>query len=391
MSNLIDLMNVKYILVAQNSPPQDPNLTVDISQGYNERPVGELVEGTTVEQSFVSNHANLAAVGILFATYARSNTGLTIVHLRTGGSTADIANFSLKNTELPNNDWVTLSFPQVSDSEGKFYSMIVESKGTSPGNAVTIWSTSSSPRGGTLRINSTAQAGSICFMTYFRVQRYKLVYQDSGVRIFENTHVFPRAFLVHEALRTNNALQDLRTADERGIDLRKVALIAPDSPIATPLGSVSSPEIGDDNITIEEYQPEKIDIEVRSTMDGLLIISNVFYPGWSAYVDGKPSPIVRADHALQGIVLPAGTHRVQLVYAPEFASMILFLTITSSLVVAFLLLGRTSNKGGKLHARGSLSHDFHRAISACHGTLELTSSLHLVLLMEDELTIRTIQ
>jgi hypothetical protein len=357
MSNLIDLMNVKYILVAQNSPPQDPNLTVDISQSYNERPVGELVEGTTVEQSFVSNHANLAAIGILFATYARSNTGLTIVHLRMLGSTADIANFSLKNTELPNNSWVTLSFPQIADSEGKFYSIIVESKGTNQGNAVTIWSTSSSPPGGTLKIGNTAQAGSICFMTYFRVQRYKLVYQDSGVRIFDNTHVYPRAFLVHEVLRTNNALQDLRTADERGIDLRKVALVAPDAAIATPLGSVPSPGIGDENITIADYQPERIDIEVHSTIGGLLIISNVFYPGWSAYVDGRPSPIVRVDHALQGIVLPAGTHHIQLLYSLRFADLILFLTIVSSLVVAFLLLPRSKRRS---HARDSIDVDSSR-------------------------------
>ena len=44
----------------------------------------------------------------------------------------------------------------------------------------------------------------------------------------------------------------------------------------------------------------------------LLVISQAWYPGWRAYVDGQPAPLLRADYAIKAVPVPAGHHVVQL-------------------------------------------------------------------------------
>jgi uncharacterized membrane protein YfhO len=48
----------------------------------------------------------------------------------------------------------------------------------------------------------------------------------------------------------------------------------------------------------------------------LLIVSETFYPGWEATVDGKPEPIYEVFGALRGVVLESGSHRVEMRYQP---------------------------------------------------------------------------
>jgi uncharacterized membrane protein YfhO len=45
-----------------------------------------------------------------------------------------------------------------------------------------------------------------------------------------------------------------------------------------------------------------------------LVISDPYYPGWSAFLDGKPAPLLAANYALRGVAVPAGEHTVELRY-----------------------------------------------------------------------------
>ncbi len=47
---------------------------------------------------------------------------------------------------------------------------------------------------------------------------------------------------------------------------------------------------------------------------GLLVLSEVYYPAWKAYVDGEPARLYVADHALRAVPVPAGEHTVELRY-----------------------------------------------------------------------------
>ena len=67
---------------------------------------------------------------------------------------------------------------------------------------------------------------------------------------------------------------------------------------------------------ISDYQDERVAIRTRTTRPGLLVLTDSFYPGWKAAVDGKDAKIHRVDYLVRGVRLPAGTHTVTFRYEP---------------------------------------------------------------------------
>ena len=66
----------------------------------------------------------------------------------------------------------------------------------------------------------------------------------------------------------------------------------------------------------ERWTDQQVSAEVVDTRSGLLILSQAWFPGWTASVDGRPAPVVRADGLLQGVPVPPGDHQVTLSYHP---------------------------------------------------------------------------
>ena len=69
----------------------------------------------------------------------------------------------------------------------------------------------------------------------------------------------------------------------------------------------------------------------------LLMLSEVWDPGWSATVDGEPAPVLLADHVLRAVPVPAGEHTVTLTYEPLYLRLglaIAALTLVAIVVVA---------------------------------------------------------
>ena len=64
------------------------------------------------------------------------------------------------------------------------------------------------------------------------------------------------------------------------------------------------------------YEPERVEIATDSPRDGFLVFSDTYRPGWSASVDGRSTPILRAQTAFRAVRVPAGAHRVLFLYRP---------------------------------------------------------------------------
>jgi hypothetical protein len=87
---------------------------------------------------------------------------------------------------------------------------------------------------------------------------------------------------------------------------------------------VMDPETGEgaagffrkDAAEIQAYEPERVEIRTDSPRDGFLVLSDTYRPGWSALVDGAPTPILRAHSAFRAVRVPGGKHRVLFFYRP---------------------------------------------------------------------------
>ena len=78
--------------------------------------------------------------------------------------------------------------------------------------------------------------------------------------------------------------------------------------------AVSGPDTSHASIT--SYGDNKITVDVEAATAGLLVLHDIDYPGWVAYVDGRPTSVLRADLLFRGVSVTAGHHRVEFSYHP---------------------------------------------------------------------------
>jgi uncharacterized membrane protein YfhO len=67
---------------------------------------------------------------------------------------------------------------------------------------------------------------------------------------------------------------------------------------------------------LTHYGPERLTVRARAATPALVIVNDVFYPGWKATVDGRPAPIEQVDYLLRGVRVGPGTHTVEMRYEP---------------------------------------------------------------------------
>lgn len=142
--------------------------------------------------------------------------------------------------------------------------------------------------------------------------KFKLVFDgDPGLSIFENTRVLPRAFVVSEARVVPNhaaAWDAIHTAD---FDPSRTAILERGNDLG---GEVAPPSRGD--VKIVGYGPNAIALDTDAATAGILILSEVWYPGWRAWVDDHEVEVLHADYLYRAVELPAGAHRVRFQYDP---------------------------------------------------------------------------
>jgi hypothetical protein len=159
------------------------------------------------------------------------------------------------------------------------------------------------------------------------------VYADANVRVLENPSALPRAWLVHSAqqVATGQALEALAAGT---IDPRYVALLEePSPPLARPDGS------SQDQVRISGGAADRIRLEAKSSAAGLIVLSEVYYPAWHAYVDGQPTQVYVADHALRAVAVPAGQHTVEMRYESAALSAGLIISVAAAAVLLGLAIG----------------------------------------------------
>ena len=68
--------------------------------------------------------------------------------------------------------------------------------------------------------------------------------------------------------------------------------------------------------SLSSESPNRLELIVKSDRQGWVVVSDTWYPGWLAYVDESPSPVVKANYLFRAVAVPAGKHRIVLLYRP---------------------------------------------------------------------------
>ncbi len=67
---------------------------------------------------------------------------------------------------------------------------------------------------------------------------------------------------------------------------------------------------------VAELLPDRVRLDALLSADGFVVLLDAWDPGWRATVDGRPEPVLRANVAFRAVPVPAGRHRVELLYRP---------------------------------------------------------------------------
>ncbi len=150
------------------------------------------------------------------------------------------------------------------------------------------------------------------------------VESDRGVAYRVATET-PHAFFP----RTVEAVGDTAEALRRVLGSDPTELAVVESDVA--------PAAGEGTARIRSFAPNEIVVDVEAVRGGLLFLSEVYYPAWTAWVDGQEAEVLRTNVAFRGVVVPVGSHELRLRYsASEFAIGFAISGITAALVFAWL-------------------------------------------------------
>ena len=155
----------------------------------------------------------------------------------------------------------------------------------------------------------------------------------------ENPGAFPRAFLVH-AVEYYEDQDILRQIAIGQTDLRSVALVNVGS-----LGRLDawqhqsqSKPAARDQVTITRYDNNSVALKVEAAKAGVLVLTDQYYPGWKATMDGKPVHIEQVDYVFRGVPMYPGKHTVTFSYHPRSFERGRSIAITALILVAIIAL-----------------------------------------------------
>lgn len=144
---------------------------------------------------------------------------------------------------------------------------------------------------------------------------------SDGCYVYKNEDAMPRAFLAHNIeFATEDEMLGRVTGGET--NLRTVALVDANdeehlNPWTVDLENAATTPISVDKVDIKSYSCNKVVVDVAAAQAGVLVLTDQYFPGWKARVDGNTKEVGQVDYAFRGVAVPAGKHKVEFTYFPE--------------------------------------------------------------------------
>ncbi|MDQ3755002.1 MAG: YfhO family protein, partial [Acidobacteriota bacterium] len=147
--------------------------------------------------------------------------------------------------------------------------------------------------------------------------RWRLSQSTGQSDIYENLRAMPRAWLVHEVIgvTAEEALTTIRSSrlpDGRAFDPAQTALV--EEPFTF---KAERPVASADTAQVLKASGDVVEVQTDSSAASFLVMSDGYYPGWQATVDGAAARLWQTNYALRGVSLPPGQHIVRLEFKPR--------------------------------------------------------------------------
>ena len=127
----------------------------------------------------------------------------------------------------------------------------------------------------------------------------------------QNLYAYGNAWFVDKVSYAENANEEIDKVGK--INLRHEAVA--DAKFKQQLGE-SVPQDDTSIVKLTQYKPNNLTYEVTSNKGGVIVFSEIYYPGWTATIDGQPAELGRVNYILRALNVKPGTHKVVLDFHP---------------------------------------------------------------------------
>ena len=175
-------------------------------------------------------------------------------------------------------------------------------------------------------------------------------------QLLRNLSAYPRSWIVHSA----RGLKPLVGMDWKDRNLPMLEILyadddlwkEPGRPVFDPrslawLDSDEKDQLTDylpgsapglsERVTVTSHEPQRVELDAVLERPGLVILADVYYPGWKLSIDGIPAPIYRANRLMRGAAVKSGRHHLVFTYEPR--SFLVGSRISLAGIAALVLLG----------------------------------------------------
>jgi len=156
--------------------------------------------------------------------------------------------------------------------------------------------------------------------------------RSSRYVVYEAPDFLPRAYVVPNVRLARDSAEALSMVSSPAFDPTSTAVLEGerDAPSSAPLVGASA--------RIAEYAPTRVSVEVQTPEPAHLVLTDTYFPGWRADIDGEPVTIRRANYLFRSVLVPSGTHRVTFEYRPLSFVLGAWVTLASASILALVLI-----------------------------------------------------
>ena len=157
--------------------------------------------------------------------------------------------------------------------------------------------------------------------------RYIIVpFQNNETVALQNVYAYGNAWFVDKIQYVDNANQEIEAVGK--LQLRHEAVA--DKRFEEQLKQ-AQPQADTSVVTLTAYEPNHLTYDVESDKGGIVVFSEIYYPGWTATVDGQPAELGRVDYLLRALNVTPGHHQVELMFYPK--------SIDTTETIAYVAIG----------------------------------------------------
>jgi hypothetical protein len=167
--------------------------------------------------------------------------------------------------------------------------------------------------------------------------RWNHIEDINTTSVYENLRAMPRSWLVPEVLSAKseeilNSIKSSKLPDGRLFEPAKVALVRDALKLKVPSFDTSA------TAKVVNLSDTLVEVKTSSLSSAFLVLSDVYYPGWRATVDGKSTHIFQTDYVLRGVQIPSGNHIVRFEFKPVTFAVGAGISSSALLMLGYLIV-----------------------------------------------------